>query len=181
MKWLYIALGNLAILSAVANFFVVYNTSDGRKPKVLFSLIALLFSTILFSVASFVATDLDNKQKDRIEELGEITKKLGCQNKSLSDQIYKLTQVNNKLDSNTNKIVIKIDSVTVTANNLITEVKKLSLKSNTVIHGLDVKTDEEFNVSGVFSFPIDSTLSNGTIINSLVGDGMGPMFNLIEV
>ncbi len=109
----------------------------------------ILIFTIIAAIAAFIATNDDNIQKNRIEDLGRIANDLGKTNKNLGEKVQSLVELNSKVSSQIDTIVRENKSLTQrnidltnNANSLISEVKKLSKTTNAFAEKLDIKTDE---------------------------------------
>ncbi len=129
------------------------------------SAVIILGLTILAAIAAFIATNKDNAQKDRIEDLGKI-------NKDLSVKVAELAKLNNDIALQVDTIVkenkflakknIELSSK---ANSLIIEVQNLSSKSNILANKLDIKTDQEFAVTGELNLQVDNEEDSHIIID----------------
>jgi hypothetical protein len=151
--------------------------------------ILLLLAGMSAAWATYVANNKSEKQQQNIEELGLINKELGTKNNDLGEKIrnlseltLRLTEENRELTDQSKLIIEEVkklvgSSINIANENkdlttqnktLIQEVQKLNTSSYELINKLDAKTDNEYEVTGSFSFSIDS-LENADQFEVILG------------
>lgn len=108
--------------------------------------------TILTAFCAWYLSTQDSKQKDRIENLGNI-------NKKLTTEVEKLSQINNSIAIENSKLTNHNIILTAEAKILIAEVKKLTVVSNELVAKIDTRTEAQ-SLENALSGELDLIFDN---------------------
>lgn len=124
--------------------------------------------TVLTAICAWYLSREDSKQKDRIENIGNITQKL-------TKEVENLSQINNSLAIKNAELTKQNIDLTNKANELISEVQKLTSTSNELIKSVDVRTENqraENLLNGEFDFAYDKLLEDNEVISVKFGNNI---------
>lgn len=157
----------ITFLAILLEVFVTWFDAN-RKHKIATVILRAGVLTILAFILKLSSGD-DQNWKNDVTRLQRLDSTLGYEIDSMSyvnHEIDSSTQVmvnsNNQLTSNNLELTKDADLIT-------RKTEKVTQESKSISEVLNTKTDQEFEVTGEFDFPIDSSYSNGLLVNVVTG------------
>jgi hypothetical protein len=169
----------LTIAAIILEIFAVWFDAN-RKNKITTFVLRALILCLLAYVIYLSSGDDDYWKKDvtRLQKLDS----------TVDYEIDSMNYVNHEIDSSTKVMVGKNNDIasnnlklTEDGDELASATKKLIQESKVITEHLDTVTDQEFEVTGEFNFPVDSSFGNGTKVSSIASEWNGGQYNLIEL
>jgi hypothetical protein len=153
MGWLYVVIAVITGGSILVNYLILMNDAEKNDQKVKQMALAQFGIGLVLAFATYYATDLDGRQKDRIEELGKLNNELAKHIESLSSLNNKISNTIQSNTQNTQASVSKNISLTDSVNKLTKAIQLLiSLSRNENKEGFAKNT-----ISGEFDFRFKKT------------------------
>lgn len=157
-----IAIIALSVLVVVAGFLVQIFDANENKLGVKISVWISMILGIALAIFCWISSYDDSNQKDRIEALAQ-------KSDSLSTQIVSLTLKIDTIVSYDTFLVRQNIGLTDSSAQLTKTVKELTIRANRVMNKMNLKSDQEYAVSGDFNLSFSKPITPESEVTLEVG------------